>query len=123
HCFGDLLALNKVIDEHDISEVIITLPQNERVHLPNILRLLAEKDVFVKLQPIQADILSGSVRTNNIMGVLLIEIHTGLMNPWQQNIKRLVDVFLSFSGLIFLSPLIIYTAIRTKFSSKGSTFF
>ena len=122
-CFGDLSNLNKVIDDQKISEVIITLPQNERNHLPHILRLLAEKDVFVKLQPIQADILSGSVRTNNIMGVLLIEIHTGLMNPWQQNVKRLVDVLLSFSGLIILSPLIIYTALRTKLSSKGPVFF
>lgn len=122
-CFGDLSSLNTVIDENEISEVIIALPQDERNHLPNILRSLAEKDVFVKLQPIQADILSGSLRTNNIMGVLLIEIHTGLMNPWQQNIKRLVDVFLSFSGLIFLSPLIIYTALRTKFSSSGPIFF
>lgn len=122
-CLGDLSILNTIIDAHEISEVIIALPQKERNHLPNILRLLAEKDVFVKLQPNQADILSGSLRTNNIMGVLLIQIHTGLMNPWQQNIKRLVDVFLSFSGLIVISPLIIYTALRTKLSSKGPVFF
>jgi len=57
------------------------------------------------------------------MGTPLIEIHTGLMNPWQQNIKRLVDVILSLSGLILLSPLIVYTVIRTKFSSKGNIFF
>lgn len=121
--FGDLSVLNEVIDEEKISEIIIALPQDERKHLPNILHLLAKKDVFVKLQPDQADILSGSLRTTNIMGVLLIEIHTGLMNPWQQNIKRLVDVFLSFSGLIVLSPLILYSAIRTRLSSKGPIFF
>lgn len=121
--FGDLSVLNEVIDEEKISEIIIALPQDERKHLPNILHLLAKKDVFVKLQPDQADILSGSLRTTNIMGVLLIEIHTGLMNPWQQNIKRLVDVFLSFSGLILLSPLILYSAIRTRLSSKGPIFF
>ncbi len=123
NCYGGLSNLNFFIDEKKISEVIISLTQDERNLLPNILRLLAEKDVKVKLQPDQADILSGSLRTTNIMGVLLIEIHTGLMNPWQQNIKRLVDVFLSLSGMVLLSPLISYTAIRTKFSTKGSTFF
>ena len=122
-CFGDLSNLNNIIDEQKISEVIIALNHEERNSLPLILRLLAEKNVNVKLQPNQADILSGSLRTTNIMGVLLIEMHTGLMNPWQQNIKRLVDVFLSLSGFIFLSPLILYTAIRTKFSSKGSVLF
>ncbi|MEO7316176.1 MAG: sugar transferase [Ginsengibacter sp.] len=123
HCFGDLSNLSIIVDEQKISEVIIALSHEERNILPDILRLLAEKDVNVKLQPDQADILSGSLRTTNIMGVLLIEMHTGLMNPWQQNIKRLVDVILSLAGFIFLSPLIVYTAIRSKFSSKGPVFF
>jgi lipopolysaccharide/colanic/teichoic acid biosynthesis glycosyltransferase len=45
------------------------------------------------------------------------------MNAWQQNIKIQLDVILSVSGLIILSPLILYTAIRTKLSSKGTVFF
>ena len=51
--------------------------------------------------PDKVDILSGQVRTTNVMGTPLIEIHTGLMNAWQQNIKRQVDVILSVSGLLF----------------------
>ncbi len=121
--FGNLSNLNSVIDKQEIKEVIIALKNEERNHLQKILQLLAEKDVHVKLQPDQVDILSGSLRTTNIMGVLLIDIHTGLMNPWQQNIKKLVDVILSVTGFILLSPLIVYSAFRTKFSSKGSIFF
>ena len=122
-CFGNLSHLSKVIDQQEVKEVIIALKNDERIHLQKILQLLAEKDVHVKLKPNQVDILSGSLRTTNIMGVLLIDIHTGLMNPWQQNIKRLVDVFLSVTAFILLSPVILYTALRTKFSSKGSIFF
>lgn len=122
-CFGDLSNLSAVIDNHGIKEVIIALKNDERSDLQKILQLLAEKDVRVKLQPTQVDILSGSLRTTNIMGVLLIDIHTGLMNPWQQNIKRLVDVLLSVTAFISLSPLILYTALRTNASSKGKIFF
>jgi lipopolysaccharide/colanic/teichoic acid biosynthesis glycosyltransferase len=75
------------------------------------------------MMPGKVDILSGQVRTTNVLGTPLIEIHTGLMNVWQQNIKRQVDVILSVSGLIILSPLILYTAIRTKLSSKGPVFY
>jgi polysaccharide biosynthesis protein PslA len=45
------------------------------------------------------------------------------MNAWQQNVKQLVDICISVFGIIILSPLLIYTAIRTKFSSKGAVFY
>ena len=69
--------------------------------------------------PDKVDILSGAVRTTNVMGVPLIEINTGLMNAWQQNIKRLIDVVVAASGLILLSPLLLFTALKVRFSSAG----
>lgn len=120
---GEIVATKRVIDECTIHEVIIALQNDEREDLEKILQELAEKEVNVKLLPDKVDILSGNVRTTNIMGTPLIEIHTGLMSAWQQNIKRLVDVVLSVLGIIILSPLIIYTAVRTKLSSKGTVFY
>ena len=120
---GNIVDSKKIIDQHQIGEVIIALQNNERAGLEKILQHLAQKEVNVKMMPDKVDILSGSVRTTNVMGTPLIEIHTGLMNAWQQNIKRLVDVILSVCGLIILSPLILYAAIRTRFSSKGKIFY
>jgi exopolysaccharide biosynthesis polyprenyl glycosylphosphotransferase len=120
---GNILSTKNIIDTHSVSEVIIALPHNERDNLEKILQTLAEKEVNVKMMPDKIDILSGNVRTTNIMGTPLIEIHTGLMNAWQQNIKRLVDVLLSITGAVILSPVILYTILRTKFSSKGSIFY
>ncbi len=120
---GNIAGIKNVIDQHAIHEVIIALQHNERDQLEKILQALAEKEVNVKMMPDKVDILSGSVRTTNVMGTPLIDIHTGLMNPWQQNIKRLVDILLSVFGLILFSPLMLYTAIRTKFSSKGNIFY
>ncbi|HSN08569.1 MAG TPA: sugar transferase, partial [Hanamia sp.] len=120
---GNILSTKKIIDDYDINEVIIALPNEERDELEKILQTLAEKEVNVKLMPDKVDILAGNVRTTNVMGTPLIEIHTGLMNAWQQNIKQLLDIVLAVLGLIILSPLILYTAIRTKFSSKGSIIF
>lgn len=120
---GRLNKMKNVIDELAISEVIIALQNEERDELEKILQILAEKEVNVKMMPDKVDILSGNVRTTNIMGTPLIEIHTGLMNPWQQNVKKLVDIILSVFGLILLSPLLIFTAIKTKLSSPGKIFY
>jgi polysaccharide biosynthesis protein PslA len=120
---GSINDVHKIIDEYDIKEVIIAIEKNERTGLERILQQLNEKEVHVKMVPDKVDILSGSVRTGNVMGTPLIEIHLGLMDAWQQNIKRLIDVLVSTCGLIILSPLILYSAIRTKFSSKGNVLF
>ena len=46
-----------------------------------------------------------------------------LLPPWQLFIKRLIDITVAIIVAIILSPLIIFTALRVAFSSKGSIFF
>lgn len=120
---GDITSAKKIIDDYAINEVIVALPNNEREELERIFQTLAEKEVNVKMVPDKVDILTGTVRTTNVLGLPLIEIHTGLMNARQQNIKQLLDILLAGLGIVILSPLIIYTAIRTRLSSKGSVIF
>lgn len=120
---GNLSAAKKVIDDYAIHEVIIALPHDTRKELEQILQILAEKEVNIKIVPDKVDLLAGNVRTINVMGTPLVEIHTGLMDPWQQNIKQLVDILLAAVAIIVLSPLIVYVALRTKFSSSGKIFY
>lgn len=50
-------------------------------------------------------------------------MNLGSLPPWQLFIKRLIDISASIIITIILSPLIIFTALRVAFSSKGSIFF
>ncbi len=120
---GDINDIDKTIDDNKIGEVIIAVEENERQGLDKILQRMNEKEVNIKIMPAKVDFLSGAVRTTNVMGTPLIEIHTGLMNAWQQNFKRLIDILIAGTGLVILSPLILYAAMRTKLSSKGKIFF
>lgn len=117
---GNINDLHQVINQYNVTEVIITLKEQERIHLEAILQSLAEKDVNVKMLPNKIDILSGAVRATNVLAIPLMEIHTGLMNKWQLNVKRLVDVIFACIGTILLSPLILFTALRTWFSPGGN---
>ena len=53
------------------------------------------------------------------MGAALIDLQTGLIPQWQQNIKRLIDVLVALAGTALLSPVMIYAALRVRVSSKG----
>jgi exopolysaccharide biosynthesis polyprenyl glycosylphosphotransferase len=120
---GTIDELETVIDQKDIRQVVLALEKSEKPLVEAIIARLSEKDVEIKIQPDSLDILSGSVKTNNVLGAALIDVKTGLMPEWQQHIKRLLDVLVAIAGFIILSPLLLYVAIRVWFSSKGSIFF
>ena len=116
---GTIDSLESIIDSNNIHQVVLAMERSEHVMVENIVKRLSEKNVEVKILPDALDILSGSIRTSNVMGAMLIDLKTGLMPEWQQNIKRLMDVVAAIFGFIILSPLLLYVIIRVKFSSKG----
>ncbi|MEQ1675169.1 MAG: sugar transferase [Chitinophagaceae bacterium] len=120
---GSLDDLEKIIDTHDIKLVVLAMEKTEQALVENMINRLSEKDVEVKIQPNTLDILAGSVKTSNVMGAALIDLQTGLMPEWQQNIKRLIDITVAIFALILLSPLMLYAALRVKFSSSGPVFY
>jgi len=118
--FGKTDDIARIIQENNVEELIIAVEKKERGQLENVLQQLSNKDINIKITPDMVDIISGAVQTNNVMGIPLIDLHSGLLPFWQQNIKRLIDVSFSVLALILLSPLFLYTAIRVRFSSPGS---
>ncbi len=120
---GTTDRLQQTIKEHQITKVILALDKNENTLIDEILYLLSGTETDVKLVADTLDILSGSVKTNNVFTASLIDIRTNPLSPWQQNIKRLADVLISFTALIILFPLHVFIAIRTALSSKGGIFY
>jgi exopolysaccharide biosynthesis polyprenyl glycosylphosphotransferase len=120
---GNIESLESIIDNNNIHQVVLAMEKSEHAMVENIINRLSEKDVEVKILPDTLDILSGSIRTSNVMGALLIDLRTALMPEWQQNIKRLIDVAAAVFGSIILSPLLLYVVLRVKLSSKGSVLY
>lgn len=122
-CLGSVENMETIIKEKKVERVIVALTHEDQKYLEEVINRLSEKDVEVKIVPETAQILYGSVKTENVLGVVLIDIDTDPMPEWQRNIKRLLDVSISFFGLIFLSPVLLFIAIKTKLSSTGNVIF
>ena len=123
HYYEGMEQLERVIKTEKIEEVVIAVEKNERALISEILNKLSDKNVNIKISPDTADILSGAIQTSNVLGVPLIDIHSGQLPDWQKNVKRLIDFVAAFVGIILLSPLMFYTIIRVKLSSPGSVFY
>ena len=121
--YKELKNIDRIIAENEIEEVIITMEKNERALLTQVMQQLSDKDVNIKITADTLDILSGAVKSTNVMGVPLIDVHSGQLLDWQKNMKRFMDIAVAAVGIVALSPLLAYAAIRTKLSSPGSIFF
>jgi len=116
---GNLAQVENIIDREQVQQVIVSLDKSELQQQQDMLARLSEKDVLIKIAPDNFDILAGSVKTVNVTGATLIDISTNIMPAWQENVKRAIDTFASFVGLIALSPLLLFVALRTRLSSPG----
>lgn len=120
---GSLEDINQLIDEQNIQLVVLAIDKAEQTLFENLLVLLSEKDVAIKSEAGTIDILSGTVRTANVLGAVLTDLQTGLMPDWQLNIKRVLDVCVALFSLLLLSPLLLYIAIKVRLSSTGTIFY
>lgn len=122
---GRIENISKVIESNEIEEVIIAIETSEHNRLREILNVLFDfgDQLLVKIIPDMYDIMLGTVKMNHVYGAVLIEIRQDLMPKWQRLVKRLIDISVSFSCLILLSPLYLYIALRVGLSSPGPILF
>jgi exopolysaccharide biosynthesis polyprenyl glycosylphosphotransferase len=120
---GNYQQLRKIIDDHKVEEVIIAIDRSEHDCIEQIITLLEDTNVIIKVIPDMKDILMGRVKMTAIFHTPLIQIESGLMPAWQKSIKRMMDIAVSILAILILLPLYIFAAIGVKLSSKGPVFY
>lgn len=120
---GTYEQLPELIHLHKIEEVIIALDSSKHEDIIKVSNLLEDEGVIMKIVPDMYDVLSGTVKMQNIMGTALIEINHEIMPQWQKVTKRLMDLGTSLFMLVVFSPLYLALGIMVKLSSKGPVFF
>ena len=120
---GHIDDVENILRQNEIEEVIIALESVEHDKLKKIISRLEGGDVKIKILPDMYDILSGTVKMNNIFGALLIEVNADVMPIWQRTVKRILDVFFSLIAIVLLTPVYIVLAVLVKLSSPGPILF
>lgn len=116
---GGLSDLKRIVKESEVEEVIIAIERSEHKTIEMIITQLQDVNAIIKVIPDMQDFLLGTVKVQSIFHTPLIQISPDLMPPWQQSIKRAMDIALSILAMLILTPVYIATAIGVKMSSKG----
>lgn len=120
---GTTENLSEIIDQYQIEKVILSLDKQQNGLTEDLVKRLSQKNVAIKLVPGTLDILAGSVKTDNVLGAMLIDIQSSALSAREQNAKRLIDLLLSVTALVITSPLLLFIIIRTALSSRGHIFY
>lgn len=127
------LLEKKLISSHEEVDLIIKNKQIEETILldnnlknNNIQYLIAKCSglgVNVKIKASDQDIALGSIKQNNLFGLLIKEIQFDPLPFWQKSIKRILDIVISVISLLVLTPFFILIAVIINRTSKGPVFF
>jgi len=120
---GSIDNINSIIDQNNIQIVIISIDKKDKNIIEQLVSNLIKKEIDIKLVPDTIDILSGSIKTSNVLGAMLINIQTSALSPKEEHFKRLLDILISIIGLVFLTPLLLFVYIKTLLSSKGDAIY
>lgn len=120
---GNYEDLPTIIEKEKIEEVVLAIESSKHTDIIRVNNLLEGERIILKIIPDIYDMVSGSVKMQNIMGTALIEINHTIMPQWQQLLKRSSDIMIAIVVLVLLSPLYIALMIAVKLSSPGNIFF
>lgn len=116
---GKLEDIEEVMDKFSIEKVILA-PEKRDVHfIESLVKKIAGRQADIKLAPRLLDIITGAVKTNNVLGAPLIDVQSNPLSGTERHIKRTVDLIAAITALVVLSPLLLYIGIRTAMSSPG----
>lgn len=120
---GRLEDLPTIIQECDVSEVIIGLPDAPHQELLSIISLCERGRVGIKIFPDVFQIMATEVNIGHLNGLPLLTVRDVALRGWRLTLKRIVDFVGATIGLILLSPLMLLTAIFIKLESPGPAFY
>ncbi|MDR0603219.1 MAG: sugar transferase [Bacteroidales bacterium] len=122
-CLGNYKDINRIIKTYDIEEVIITYDPLTRKMIEQILPLVRESNVLLKIMPTTEDHMLRTVKNTAVFNEPYIQIYLDALPVWQRVCKRIMDIIISFIFIIVAIPLYIILAIGVKRSSPGPVFF
>ncbi|MDM8528733.1 undecaprenyl-phosphate glucose phosphotransferase [Anaerolineales bacterium HSG24] len=120
---GGVEAIPTLIEEHQINEMIIAMPEATHHEILKIVGKCDRAKVAIKVFPDVFQIMASEVSIAELGGLPLLTVRDVALRGFRLTLKRAVDVVGSVFGLIILSPWMMLVAVLIKFDSEGPVFF
>ncbi|MCX7878340.1 MAG: undecaprenyl-phosphate glucose phosphotransferase [Ignavibacteria bacterium] len=120
---GSFSEMSEIVKRYNVETVLVSLPSSEHDKLYDLMKSCEGENVEFLMVPDFLDVITSSVRVQEIDGIPFLKIKSIPMNIWNRILKRTFDFIFSLMILIILSPLLITIAILVKITSRGPVFY
>src|SRR5439155_11513805 len=116
---GRLEDLPRLLDEHDVQEVVIADPDFPRAEAFELVYRCRERGVAVRIAPTTMEIMTHRHELVPGQGVPLLELKPPVFEGMDFVVKRTFDFVGATMLVLTLSPLLISIALAVKLTSRG----
>jgi exopolysaccharide biosynthesis polyprenyl glycosylphosphotransferase len=116
---GDLAYIPELVRQHGVGEVIIAWPNIAHHQLVDIVTGCTRQRVDIKIFPDIFELMAREVETSELTGLPLMRVRDVALRGWMRFLKRALDVAVSWTALVLLSPFLVLMALLVKLTSPA----
>ncbi|GAB4543262.1 MAG: undecaprenyl-phosphate glucose phosphotransferase [Anaerolineae bacterium] len=120
---GSTSDLSRLIEAHQIDEVIIAIPEASHQEILSIITRCEREKVSIKVFPDVFQLMASEVSIGDLNGLPLLTVRDIALRGWRLALKRAVDIIGSALALVLFSPIMMLVAILVKLDSPGPVFY
>jgi len=120
---GNIAQLPTLIDRYKVRHVFIALPLSRYHDARRVFDVLSETLVEVRLVADVPELAGLSLTTTNLDGLPVVGLRESPHFGLNIVVKRVMDIILSLTALVMLSPVLLLIAALVKLSSRGPVFY
>ena len=120
---GNEKTIHALIKKEGINDVIIALDKPTPEQVINTIVNINGAPVSIKVVPDMYEVVMGLARTNQLVGIPLIDINLNIDTFYTKRLKRALDIMLSILGLTIIIPIWFLLIILIKIDSEGPIFY
>ena len=120
---GEESDFKSIVKSNNINDLIIALDRPTPERIMSTIAKANGSPVSIKILPDMYEVVTGLARTNQLVGVPLIDINLNLETFYSQKLKRLIDLIIGIIGLLTCLPIWLLVSILIKVDSRGPVFY
>jgi exopolysaccharide biosynthesis polyprenyl glycosylphosphotransferase len=122
---GSNKEIAEILHQYRMDEVIVCASGDElgRLEFEEVFEICEREGVQIRVNSEFLGKLTKKVTVDHVYGLAIISYLNTPDNEWSLYLKRLVDILMSGTLLILLSPLFLVIAILVKLTSEGPIFY
>ena len=120
---GETPDILNIVTKHHLDELFIASPVVSHEEILQLIHSCEGNSVKFRIIPDLYEIMVGKVNVGEINGIPIVGLKELPLQGWPRLIKRLMDISISLTALLVLSPIIFIIAATIKINDNGPAFF